>query len=150
LPIRIVGAIGFTYGLALVILAGMAAGFGEGLFAPLALVSSPFSLIGVRTAFAASPFLWALIGFLLSLRDWKTTFIAIAVLVLSYCGAAVVLHSANNSFADYDRWSRLPDSIRTLSKITVSLYLVGQFAIWCRIASDTFRSRTGQGLSMCL
>ena len=143
--------IGFTYGLALVTLAGIAAGFGEGLYAPLALVSSPFSLIGVRSAFAATPLLWALVGFLLNLRHRKlSAFLVIAVLALSYCGAAVVLHSPSNAFADDNRWSRLPESIRILSKATVSLYLVGQVAIWWRIASSSFRSRISPELSNCL
>jgi len=56
---------GFAYGLVLVLLAGYTAGFGHGLYAPLGLASTPLSLIGVRSAVFATPFLWSLIGFLI-------------------------------------------------------------------------------------
>ncbi len=134
--------IGFTYGLALALLAALAAGFGHGLYAPLALVSSPFALVGVRSALAATPLLWASIGFLLNpSRRRLSAFVVIAVLALSYGGAAVLLHVPNDGFADYDRWSQLTDSIRMLSTITICLWLAGQVAIWARIGFVIHRDR---------
>jgi hypothetical protein len=52
----------------------------------------------------------------------------IGVLALSYCSAAILLHS----FADYDRWSRVPEGVRTLPKAAIGKYLAGQVAIWWR------------------
>ncbi len=134
--------LGFTFGLALAILAGLTAGFGHGLYAPLALVSSPISMIGIRSGLITAPLLWGLVGLLLKPERRKPRcFVVAAILLLSYFVAAVLLHSPSSSFADCDQWSQVPEKIKVLAVSTATLWFVGQTVIWIRIASTIYGKR---------
>src|ERR1017187_7489350 len=107
--------VGFLYGTVLLVLAAAAAGFGHGLYAPLGLVSSPFSLLGIRAAFVATPLLWALVGFVAYRNGSRGRRAAVWLLVAHYCAAAIVLLSRDSAFADFNYWAQLPHSIKVLS-----------------------------------
>jgi hypothetical protein len=132
---------GFLYGSVLLVLGAQIAGFGHGLYALLGLISAPFSLFGIRAALMAPPLFWAGVGFAADPRRTTRRY-ALFLLVTHYCSAAFVLLRRNGPFADFEYWEQLPRSIKILSAITLSIYIIGQVAVWGRIATARNRVST--------
>jgi 4-amino-4-deoxy-L-arabinose transferase-like glycosyltransferase len=99
----------------------------------LGLVAAPFSIAGIKTAFGATPPLWAVIGHGYRANSPRWRIVAIVLVITQYLGLAILL-SSNPQFADYDYWPEVPFFIHAWSVATIGLYALAQIAFWWGIA----------------
>jgi hypothetical protein len=131
--------VGFTFGLILILFAGVAAAFGHGLYFPLGLVAAPFSIVGIKAAFFAAPFLWGAIGHGFRTNSPRWRILAMSLVIAQYLSAAILL-SEKGQFADYEYWPRVPAIVHAWSITTIGLYLLGQVVFWWGIAAHSKRT----------
>ena len=121
--------VGLLYGVGLVVLAALTAGFGHGLHLPLGLIVSPFSVLGVGTGFFVAPLFWTVVAFVAHRESRYRRNYSVWLLMAHYSEAALVLLVPGERFADYAdfaRWGQMPQSIKVLCVITLVAYALGQ------------------------
>jgi hypothetical protein len=129
--------LGFVYGLALAILAALAAGAGHGTYVLMQISSAPVGLVGAPAAMVGAPVLWAVVGALSGMRGaWR---LAVAMLIAHYAGAIWLTRVEFSS--DSNVFLQVLNSGPVLVFMWVLIYIGGQYAMWLTFirGSDTPR-----------
>lgn len=92
---------------------------------------------------AATPLLWALVGFLLSKSYRSHALIALIAIMIAHYGGAIILLTVGR-FAEWDNfWSLVnsADSFGVLIVVGLLFYVGGQTILWLALARVTARGR---------
>ena len=141
---RLFAVWGSLYGVALSVLAFLAAGAGHGSYILMGVSSAPFGLLGVIVALFGTPVFWALMGFLVAkAAHLLLRRVFLIIMTLHYLSIPFIL--ATEEYGDWDRLVRgkqmLPNILVMI--IGLSLYLYGQVVIWRKFnyARSTFDTK---------
>lgn len=125
-------AFGFLYGVILAVLALVAAGAGHGTYLPLAIVSAPFSILGMPVGLFGCPVLWGLAGYLCwRVAEGKSAVPFVALLCLHY---STGLFLAFNPGLLREELEPLREGVRLGMRpfflVGISIYVSGQLCLW--------------------
>jgi hypothetical protein len=124
-------SVGTIYGLILVIFALFCCGFGDGLYIPLAVTSSPVSMFGVLAALIGGPFVWGCLCLLASKsRIIEFRIIFLASIAVHYAMSFILL--GTEKWGDWRYLDRtISDPIGQWLLMTwIFFFIVGEIAIW--------------------
>ena len=151
------GAVGFAYGILLVLANALAVRHGgwelhhqQGISAIIGLYSSPLGLLPGRITFFGTPILWGVVGLLLAMAKRRTARVGLwMVMAAHYAGAMFLL--PNRTFGDWQYFEKdwhyvewvWRDSPGTIIA-GLAAYVVGQIALWSALARQNMQLKPGE------
>lgn len=109
-------------------------GYGQGIYVPMALYSSPLGYLGIKFAFCGTPIFWGIVGFCVSRANLLFLKFTISIITIHYVSFFIL----SFNFRDWNDWGNFAntDLMHVMLKYLIAgfiIYAIGQIYLWYRI-----------------